>query len=95
MFSYENYLPFAVFNESSLFFKATEVFRYGFLLESLEIGDEFRQLFSYYNYYVEIVYSDNYEEISSIQAITINEALSKYVDEELYVAACIDLFSAH
>lgn len=94
MFSYENYLPFTVFNESSLFFKATEVFRYGFLLESLEEDDEYRQLFSYHNYYVEIVYADNYEEIKSIQAISINEALSKYVDESLYMAACIDLFSA-
>jgi len=94
MFSYENYLPFTVFNESSLFFKATEVFRYGFLLDSIEEGHEFRQLFSYHNYYVEICYTDNYEEIRSIQAISIEEALSKYVDEELYMAACIDLFSA-
>ena len=94
MFSYENYLPFTAFNDSSLFFKATEVFRYGFLLESLEVGSEFRQLFSYYNYYVEIIYADNYEEIRTIQAISINEALSKYVDESHYMAACIDLFSA-
>ena len=94
MFSYENYLPFTVFNESSLFFKATEVFRYGFLLESIENDAEFRQLFSYHNYYVEIVYADNYEEIRSIEAISINEALSKYVDETLYMAACIELFSS-
>lgn len=94
MFSYENYLPFTVFNESSLFFKATEVFRYGFLLESIEDEVEFRQLFSYHNYYVEIVYADNYEEIKSIEAISINEALSKYVDETLYMAACIELFSS-
>ncbi len=93
MFSYENYLPFTAFNESSLFFKATEVFRYGFLLESMEEETEFRQLFSYFNYYVEIVYADNYEEIKCIKAISINEALSKYVDETRYVAACIDLFS--
>jgi hypothetical protein len=93
MFSYENYLPFSVFNDSSLFFKATEVFRYGFLLESLEDDKSFRQLFSYHNYYVEVCYGENYEEIKSIQAISINEALSKYVDEHLYMAACIDLFS--
>ena len=94
MFSYENYLPFTAFNESSLFFKATEVFRYGFLLESREVERQYKQLFSYHNYYVEIIYADNYEEIRSIEAISINEALSKYVDESQYMAACIELFSA-
>jgi hypothetical protein len=94
MFSYENYIPFTAFNESSLFFKASEVFRYGFLLDSVEEDFEFRQLYSYYNYYVEIVYADNYEEIKTIRAISINEALSKYVDDEIFSAACIDLFTA-
>ena len=93
MFSYENYLPFTAFNESSLFFKASEVFRYGFLLESDEAGNEFKQLYSYHNYYVEIVYGENYEEIKSINAISVNECLDKYWDEDIFNIALIDLFS--
>ena len=93
MFSYESYLPFTAFNESSLFFKASEVFRYGFLLDSDEDGAEFKQLYSYYNYYVEIVYGENYEEIKSINAISVNECLDKYCDEEIFQTALINLFS--
>lgn len=93
MFSYENYLPFVAFNESSMFFKASEVFRYGFLLESKEDGSVFSQLYSYHNYYVMITYGDNYEEIKSIEAISIDEALSLYVNECIYSNAILDLFN--
>jgi len=71
MFSFENYLPITSFNESSIFFKALEVFRYGFLMESIEGEGRFKQLYSYHNYYVEIIYEVNYEEIKSINAISI------------------------
>lgn len=92
MFSYENYLPFTAFNESSLFFKASEVFRYGFLLENVEDEDGFKQLYSYYSYYVEIKYGVNYEEILSINAISIDDALNNYVLEEEYEEAFLSLF---
>lgn len=92
MFSYENYLPFVAFNESSMFFKASEVFRYGFLLESKEEGTVFRQLYSYHNYYVEITYGDNYEDIKAIEAISIDDALVLYVNDCIYSNALLDLF---
>ncbi|MBT8232871.1 MAG: hypothetical protein HKO66_16480 [Saprospiraceae bacterium] len=95
MFSYENYLPFVAFNESSLFFKASEVFRYGFLLESTEENNRFKQLYSYYSYYVEIIYGENYEEIQSIEAISIDNALDTYVREDDYSDAIIDLFDTN
>ena len=94
MFSFENYLPITSFNESSIFFKALEVFRYGFLMESNETGSQFRQLYSYHNYYVEIVYEENYEEIKSINAISIKDTLKKYVDEDNFLDAFIDLIAA-
>ena len=82
MFSYENYLPFTSFNESSIFFKASEVFRWGFLLADTSEGNEFKQLYSYHNYYIEIVFGENYEEIKTIDGITIDEALDKYLDTQ-------------
>jgi len=94
MFSFENYLPMVSFNESSIFFKALEVFRYGFLIESNENGAQFRQLYSYHNYYVEIVYEENYEEIKSINAISIKDTLVKYVDDDQFLDAFIDLVAA-
>jgi len=94
MFSYENYLPISSFNESSIFFRASEVFRYGFLLADTSEGDVFKQLYSYHNYYIEIVFGDNYEEIKTIDAITIEEAIPKYLDEELMNEALIDLFDS-
>jgi len=94
MFSNENYLPFATFNDSSIFFKATEVFRYGFLLEDILIENDFIQLYSYHNYYVEIMYGENYDEIRSIEAITVGEALIKYIDLEHFNEAFLDLFAA-
>jgi hypothetical protein len=92
MFSYENYLPFSTFNESSIFFKAAEVFRFGFLLDDYEDGQLYMQLYSYHNYYVEIVYGDNYEEIKSINAITVSDALEKYMDPIDFQQAYSDLF---
>jgi hypothetical protein len=94
MFSFENYLPITSFNESSIFFKALEVFRYGFLMESIEGSGRFKQLYSYHNYYVEIIYEVNYEEIKSIKAISINDTLSDYVDEDEFLEAFIDLIAA-
>lgn len=94
MFSFENYLPITSFNESSVFFKALEVFRYGFLIESNETDSQFRQLYSYHNYYVEIVYEENYEEIMSINAISIKDTLDKYVDDDQFLDAFIDLIAA-
>ena len=94
MFSFENYLPITSFNESSIFFKALEVFRYGFLMESIEGEGRFKQLYSYHNYYVEIIYEVNYEEIKSINAISINDTLSDYVDEDEFLDAFIDLIAA-
>ncbi len=92
MFSYENYLPISSFNESSIFFKASEVFRYGFLLADTSEGDIFKQLYSYHNYYIEIEFGENYEEIKTIDAITIDEAIPKYLDEQILDNALIDLF---
>ncbi|MDA8693147.1 hypothetical protein N9L92_03725 [Saprospiraceae bacterium] len=94
MFSFENYLPITSFNESSIFFKALEVFRYGFLMESVEGDGRFKQLYSYHNYYVEIIYEVNYEEIKSIKAISINDTLTDYVDEDEFLDAFIDLIAA-
>lgn len=92
MFSYENYLPISSFNESSIFFRASEVFRYGFLLADTSEGETFKQLYSYHNYYIEIVFGENYEEIKTIDAITIDEAIPKYLDQNLLEEAFIDLF---
>ncbi len=94
MFSFENYLPITSFNESSIFFKALEVFRYGFLIESIEGKGRFKQLYSYHNYYVEIIYEVNYEEIKAINAISIDETLSTYVDEDEFFDAYIDILAA-
>ncbi len=91
MFSFENYLPLTSFNESSTFFKALEVFRYGFLMESVEENGQFRQLYSYHNYYVEILYEENYEEIHDIHAISINQAIDKYIDNNRFNDAFLDL----
>lgn len=92
MFGHDSYLPFTTFNESSIFFKAAEVFRYGFLLEDTDDGTDYKQLYSYHNYYVEIVYGDNYEEIKSIQGISVSEALNKYMDPMDFQQAYADLF---
>ena len=94
MFSFENYLPITSFNESSIFFKALEVFRYGFLIDSIEENGESRQLYSYHYYYVELVYRENYEEIQDIRAISLNETLDKYIDEEMFRLAFQDLIAA-
>lgn len=94
MFSYEHYLPFASFNASSIFFKATEVFRYGFLLDDFEIGEEVIQLYSYHNFYVEIVYGENFDDIKAIRGITVAQALEKYTDTEIFNKALIDLLAA-
>jgi len=93
MFSYENYLPYSAFNESSIFFKASEVFRYGFLIANIENEQDYCQLYSYHNYYVEVIYADNYEEIKSIEGLTIEDALNKYLDPEDFVDAYMDLFT--
>ncbi len=94
MLSYDHYLPFASFNASSIFFKASEVFRYGFLLDDFEVGGELIQLYSYHNYYVEIVYGENFDDIKMIQAISVGDALEKYTDLESFNQALIDLFAA-
>ena len=94
MFSYENYLPYTAFNESSIFFKASEVFRYGFLIANVDTGDDYCQLYSYHNYYVEVTYADNYEEIKSIEGLTVDESLDKYLNPEDFVDAYMDLFRA-
>lgn len=86
-------MPFNSFNESSIFFRASEVFRYGYLLADVSDGKTFKQMYSYHNYYVEIVFGENYEEIISIDAITIDEALDIYVDGEMIDSAMIDLFA--
>lgn len=92
MFAYENYLPFVAFNESSIFFQASEVFRYGFLLADISEDEVFRQLYSYHDYYIEVVFGENYEEIKHIEAITIDNAITKYVDINIFDDALIDLF---
>lgn len=94
MFAYENYMPFSSFNESSIFFRASEVFRYGYLLADVSEGETFMQLYSYHNYYVEIVFGENYEEIKTIDAISIDEALANYMEPNVINAALIDLFAS-
>lgn len=93
MFTYENYLPLVAFNESSIFFQASEVFRYGFLLADISKDEEFKQLYSYHNYYIEVIFGENYEEIKHIEAITIDEAITKHLDVNLFDDALIDLFA--
>jgi len=92
MFAYENYLPFVSFNESSIFFQASEVFRYGFLIADISEDEVFKQLYSYHDYYIEVVFGENYEEIKHIEAITIDNAVHKYVDVSIFDDALIDLF---
>jgi len=94
MFAYENYMPFNSFNESSIFFRASEVFRYGYLLADISDSDTFMQLYSYHNYYVEIVFGENYEEIKTIDAISIDDALVKYVEKPLIELALLELFAS-
>lgn len=94
MFTYENYLPLCAFNESSIFFKASEVFRYGFLLSDLSGEGETRQLYSYHNYYIEVAFGDNYEEIKTIEGVTVDEALERYTDKELLMDEILELFIA-
>lgn len=91
MFAYENYLPFVAFNESSITFQAAEVFRYGFLVADVSDQDNYRQLYSYHNYYIEVTFNDNYEVIDTIQGITIEEALDKYVDVSVFGDALIEV----
>jgi len=91
MFSYENYLPFSTFNESSIFFRASEVFRYGFLLADMSDGAIWKQLYSYHNYYIEITFGENYEEIKTIDALSLDEAVDKYVDQISLEGALMDL----
>ncbi len=91
MFNYENFLPLGAFNESSVFFKASEVFRYGFLLEDISTPESCMQLYSYNTYYVEIIFGDNYEEIKSINGITVDEALDNYTSEKSFFGAMAEL----
>lgn len=91
MFAFEDYLPFTSFNESSTTFKAAEVFRYGFLLADISQANVFRQLYSYNDYYIEVTFNDNYEIIDTIEAITVDEAIAKYVDQLAFGNAMIDL----
>lgn len=93
MFTYENYMPFNSFNESSIFFRASEVFRYGYLIADISDASTFMQLYSYHNYYVEVVFGENYEEIKTIDAISIDEALQNYVDRPILESAMIDLLA--
>jgi len=92
MFTYENYLPMCAFNESSIFFKASEVFRYGFLIADTSNFGEFRQLYSYHNYYVEVKFGENYEEIIEINGITIDQTLETYTDDEVLMDEILELF---
>ncbi len=92
MFTYEKYLPLIAFNESSVFFKASEVFRYGFLLADITDEEGSKQLYSYHNYYVEVVFGDNYEEIQTIEGLTIDVALDKYTDSNILADEIMDLF---
>ena len=92
MFTYEKYLPLTAFNESSIFFKASEVFRYGFLIADMSEYEQFSQLYSYHNYYIEIEFGDNYEEIVSIDGISVNEALEKYTDSYALMDEILELF---
>lgn len=91
MFAFERHLPFSAFNESSTTFKASEVFRYGFLLADVSNAKVFKQLYSYHSYYIEVTFNDNYEVIDTIEAITVEEALFKYVDKHMFSNALIDL----
>ena len=91
MFAFEDYLPFTAYNESSTTFKAAEVFRYGFLLADVSNANVFKQLYSYHDYYIEVIFNDNYEIISNIEAITVDEAIVKYVDQISFGNALIDL----
>lgn len=95
MFAYENFMPFNSFNESSIFFRASEVFRYGYLLADISQDTVFKQLYSYHNYYVEVVFGENYEEIKTIDAISIDLALERYVDEDAVSSALIDLLAQY
>jgi len=93
MFAFESYLPFTAFNESSTTFKAAEVFRYGFLLADISNTEVYKQLYSYHDYYIEVTFNDNYEIIDHILAISVDEAIEKYVDHLAFGDAMIDLMN--
>jgi len=95
MLSNENYLPITLFNDTSLFYKASEIFRHGFLLDSHEVLGISIQLYSYYNFYVEIRFDPNSEEIKSIKAFSIDEAIDLFIDESEYIHAFLDLFNTN
>ncbi len=80
------------FNESSVFFKASEVFRYGFLIADTSNSGDFSQLYSYHNYYVEVTFGDNYEEIQEINGITIDDTLERCTNDDILMDEILELF---
>lgn len=74
-----NYYNLDTFNDSHFFVKAEEVFAYGEYVEAWNIGNEYVILYSYSNFYVEIKYNNEDQHITNIAAISIDEAIEKYV----------------
>lgn len=73
------YYSLETFNDSHFFVKAEEVFGYGEYIESWNIGEEYIILYSYAEYYVEIMFDNLKQHVTNIRGITLDEAVEKYV----------------
>jgi hypothetical protein len=74
-----NYYNLQTFNDSHFFVKAEEVFGYGEYVESWNIGNDYIILYSYSRFYIEIQYNNEDQHVTNIKAISIEEAIEKYV----------------
>ena len=92
-FRYNNYLSIDRFNESDISFKWLETFTYGFLTLKSKKWGKCRYIYSYHNYYIEVIFCNNSEEIESIIGISIEDALKDYTHTANASKAIIDLMS--
>ncbi len=70
------------FNSSHLMVRAEEVFGYGQYLESWITKSQYKKLYSYSNYYVEILYNNEHKKIADIRAIDLDTAIDAYVSNK-------------
>lgn len=67
------------FNSSHLMVRAEEVFGYGVYLESWITKSNYKKLYSYSHFYVEILYNNEQKKIADIRAIDLDTAIKNYV----------------
>ncbi len=82
MCPYESYLSLSFFNQSSIMLRAEEILRYGFFIDHFYKGNIVIHLYSYNDFYVELVYDTVSESIDQVRGITIEEALDNYLSGE-------------